>query len=168
MRISKEKSAKLANILLKSKQEKLQNDKKEVAEKIYNYLYGNLNEKLKEAFENEIINKYLIKSDVVYLVGNGFNYKQISLYKSLPTTSQYNGLRITLEGDFSKKIQKKYQEIDKKEKDIKEAYLKLSNSIYSLGTEKRILEVFPELQSEFEVKKTSEIINIKELRNLIK
>lgn len=168
MSISKEKSLQFANILLAKKQKKVNELEKFVSNLVRTEYMKTLPKEVLKAFEDAILAPYINTVSAISLVGNGFNWNHKSVEK-MPKAKGTNSVWQPSK-QVAERIKKHDNSLDALKKDLKDSRAKLQLAIFGLRTPKRILEVFPELESELGSleKPQTAVINVKEIRSLIK
>lgn len=168
MSISKDKSLQFANILLAKKKKKVDELEKFVSNLVRSEYMKTLPKEVLEAFESKSLKPYINTTSSVSLVGNGFNWNHIAVER-MPHIEQCNTVWQPNKA-LAERIKKHDDNLSTLKKDLKDSRFKLQAAIFGLRTPKRILEVFPELESELGSleKPTTAIINVKEIRSLIK
>lgn len=169
MSISKEKSLQFANILLAKKKKKVDEMEKFVSNLVRTEYMKTLPKEVLEAFEDKVLSPYINTASAISLVGNGFNWNHKSVEK-MPKAEGTNSVWQP-SNSVAEIIKKHDNSLDMLKKDLKDSRAKLQLAIFGLRTPKRILEVFPELESELgslEKPQKTAVINVKEIRSLIK
>jgi hypothetical protein len=168
MSISKDKSLQFANILLANKKKKVDEMEKFVSNLVRQEYVKTLPEKVVAAFSDKDINQFMINGTGLSLCGNGYNWHHLSIEsapKARNTSDVFQPSKAVAE-----RLKKHTDKLDTLKKDLKESRNKLQAAIFGLRTPKRILEVFPELESQLGAleKPQTAVINVKEIRSLIK
>lgn len=168
MVISKDKSLQFANILLAKKQKKVDELEKFVSNLVGHEYLKTIPKVVLEAFEHDTLKNYMCIRTSIQVVGNGFNWDYFVIQPSPCTKGSNNAFAPSK--TTADRLRKHTENLTKLKKDLKEYKSKLEAAIFSLRTPKRILEVFPELESELGKidKPQTALINVKEIRSLIK
>lgn len=168
MRITKELANNIAHTLLQKKQKEIEAIEKDISRMVTEY-YEALIPKAVIAFSKKH-KGYLPMTQSVTIDNGYFHWTFFPLTKHLPKIENHSLLQ-RLEPEFNKKLQDIYHKKDEMKRTLKELINETVGTLLSLGTSKRIAEVFPEaaklLPAEGSTTTRALAVNVESLRKRI-
>ena len=160
--ITKELASKLTNELLTKKKEAVKKAKQELSDLVRKEHMKSVPKELRELFD-KYPNSFKSTS-LVALIGSGFNFQNVH-FDDAPSTHGKYSYNMEVK---NASIKPKYDKWEKMTKDLRHSEEVIYNTILSLRTYAKIAEAFPEIADKLEVKKVESLVNIVEVRKLIK
>ncbi len=160
--ITKDLATKLSIELLSKKKEALDKAKNDLSESVRKEHMKSVPKEMKELFE-----KYpqAFKTvGVVALIGEGFNFQSVGIDNAPIVNGEWSyNLNVT-----DKRLKPKWDKWERLNNEYKDSKQIIYNTLLSLRTYAKIAEAFPEIANKLVVNKVETLVNITEVRKLIK
>jgi len=158
-RITKEIAEQVAKKMTEDKENEIIKINKQLTNTVTDFVLKTIPEEVIEF--NEKFKGYIDMRSNVRLIGNGWNYENLSLSKSIPLKKQ-DFIPNVKQSDILKKLK---EEVSDKEKHLQQLRRKIGIALYSLRTYSKVAIEFPEAVPFLPKKQeTSLAININDIR----
>lgn len=166
MNISKDIARRIALSLLSKKKEKVDKLKSDFSFKIREMYFKTLPKEVQEFSKKHPT--FCKTNSVIKIIGAGWNHEIIGIENCVSTSNGYGQTYLELKEDKAAQLKKQFVAFNDAKKEYDNAVSVIQNTIYSLKSFNKIKESFPEAAELLPEETKKELVNINEVRKMLK